>query len=63
MRLVVALLVLGLGALVVVSMESPEWIFAAAGSDWFPAELGLGAEAEAKKNRRPRPSVLCESPA
>lgn len=44
MRLLVALLVLGLGALVVVSMESPEWIFAAAGSDWFPAELGLGAE-------------------
>ncbi len=44
MRLVVALLVLALGVLVVVSMESPERIFEAAGSDWFPAELGLGAE-------------------
>ena len=44
MRPVVVLLVLALGVLVIVSMESPERIFAAAGSDWFPAELGRGAE-------------------
>lgn len=44
MRLLVALLVLALGALVVVSMEAPERVFAAAGSDWFPSEVGRGAE-------------------
>lgn len=44
MRLLIALLVLGLGGLVAVSMVDPASVFAPAGSAWFPAEMGRGAE-------------------
>lgn len=44
MRFLLATMVLGLGALVIVTFTSPGSVLAAAGERWFPAEVGLGAE-------------------
>ena len=44
MRLLIALMTLGLGAAVVVTFVNPEFTLEGAGSDWFPAEVGRGSE-------------------
>ncbi len=44
MRWIVALMTLALGAAVIVTFVNPEFTLAGAGQDWFPTEVGRGAE-------------------
>lgn len=44
MRFLVAFMTLALGAAVIVTLVNPEFTLAGAGANWFPTEVGRGAE-------------------